>query len=258
MKHKLNKKLLQSGSLAVIVVGLLAMAVLAQSIRPYISFEAESGTRTGPIGLVADPLASGGQSIRVNSPSGGPSGKKCAVWLHGKGGSGGSPSVDGDVTWLSPTGNGDGGGWGPAHWEYATSTTFNQAISIINTEIAPQACGQIAIVGFSNGAAMAAKIFCQGQNFSGRLVGVLVDDPVPDQVVDNCAASSGVGVRLIMSDELGWITDGMACPGGWTCQGTLYGRQTYQAKLGSSQVLIKSSHIPSTEVYDSYLGTWWR
>lgn len=236
---------------------LIAAAALAQVLKPHISFEAESGTRTGQAAVVSDTVASNGQALQF-SATGGPSGKKCVVTLHGKGGAGGATWQNGDITMISPTGNGDGGGWGPAHWEYATPTTFNQAYGIINNSITPENCGQVSLIGFSNGASMAAKVFCQGQTFNNRLVGVIVDDPVPDQGVDNCAPGSGVAVRLIFSNDMGWITDGTACPGGWTCQGTLYGRATYQSKLGAPSPLIKQSHTPSNDVYPSYYNPWWR
>lgn len=255
----MNHKLIKNGKLRLIFLGLLVALggiVAAQAALPHIKYEAEAGSRSGFISVISDAQASAGQGVQFGGQVG-PSGKKCVVSLHGKGGDGGAPWQNGDTTWLFPTGNGDGGGWGPHHWEYATSTTYNQALVIITNELTPHGCGQISLIGFSNGAAMAAKVFCQGQNFTNRLVGVIVDDPVPDQVVDNCAAASGVDVRLIMSNDMGWITDGTPCPGGWTCQGTLYGRATYQTKLGAPAPLIKQSHTPSNDVYAGYLTPWW-
>ncbi len=231
--------------------------ILAQAARPHLKIEAEMGSRSGSVAVINDTNASGAQALQFSTGTG-PSGKKCIVTLHGKGGAGGATWQNGDITMISPTGNGDGGGWGPAHWEYGNSTTYNQALAIINTSLNPENCGQIVLIGFSNGAAMAAKVYCQGQTFGSKLVGVIVDDPVPDQVVDNCAPGSGVNVRLIMSNDMGWITDGTGCPGGWTCQGTLYGRTTYQARLGAPAPLIKQSHSPSNDVYPSYYTPWWK
>lgn len=231
--------------------------MFAQASRPHVKFEAESGSRSGSIAQISDSNASEAAAVQFSSSSG-PSGKKCIITLHGKGGAGGATWQNGDIAMISPTGNGDGGGWGPAHWEYATPTTYNQALGLINNSLTPENCGQIVLIGFSNGASMASKVYCQGQTFGGKLVGVIVDDPVPDQAVDNCAPGSGVNVRLIMSNDLGFATDGMACPGGWTCQGTLYGRTTYQSRLGSAAPLIKQSHSPSNDVYPSYYTPWWK
>src|SRR5688572_26515148 len=169
------------GPLVAALLFFTTAVTLAQAARPHVKFEGESGARSGQAASTSDSTASGNAYLTFLASSPGPSGKKCVVSLHGKGGDGGAPWQNGDVTWLFPTGNGDGGGWGPHHWEYATTTMYNQALSIINGQITPQNCGQITLIGFSNGAAMAAKVYCQGQNFSNKLVGVIVDDPVPDQ-----------------------------------------------------------------------------
>jgi hypothetical protein len=257
MNHNRHGKLLSYSYVSLFTLGVILFFAASVYAVIHLKFEAETGIITGQASVSSDSLASSGQYLSFNSASG-PTGKKCIVNLHGKGGDGGPSYQDGDTTWIFPTGNGDGGGWGPHHWEYSTSTTYSQALSIINSSIASENCGQIVLIGFSNGASMAAKVYCQGQNFSNRLLGVIVDDPVPDRVVDNCAPASNLQLRLIQSDDMGWITDGTPCPGGWTCQGTLYGRATYQSRIGAVNTLIKSSHIPSNEVYPTYFGTWWR
>jgi pimeloyl-ACP methyl ester carboxylesterase len=261
MNHKFIRILRQlrlMGLLGFCFVLVSVSLVLAQSAIPHFKFEAESGIRTGTAAVITDGNASGNQALQFASPATGPSGKKCVVSLHGKGGDGGAPWQNGDETWLFPTGNGDGGGWGPHHWEYATSTTYNQALSIINSALSPHSCGQITVIGFSNGAAMAAKIYCQGQNFSNRLVGVIVDDPVPDQVVDNCAPASDIGLRLVQSNDMNlWIGGGGFCPGGWTCQGNTYSRSEYASRIGASNPHISGSHSPVNDLYDAWMDPWW-
>jgi hypothetical protein len=82
-------------------------------------------------------------------------------------------------------------------------------------------CRQVIIHGFSNGAAFAAKLYCRGETFGGRLVRVVVDDPVVDEAVTACSPDASVGVTLYWTGAL----EGQAQPGwdcaeaDWTCEG---------------------------------------
>lgn len=203
------------------------------------------------------PSGQTGTPPNCTTPPSGPSGKRCVINLHGKGGSGGATYTSGGITFISPTGNGDGGGWGPAHWEYPSESNYQAALSIIVNAANSQSCGQIALIGFSNGAAMAAKMYCRGYTFNGKLLGVIVDDPVPDQTVASCSPGSGVSLRLVQSNDMLWLTDGAACPGGWTCQGTMYSRATYQNRIGRSADLITPSHSPANGSYAGWYNPWW-
>jgi hypothetical protein len=197
-------------------------------------------------------------------PPPGPSGKKCFVSLHGKGGDGGPTWQQ---TWsstyivwnISPTGNGDGGGWGPHHWEYASESNYLAARTIITNAINAETCGQVTLSGFSNGAAMAAKLYCRGETFSNKLVGYIVDDPVPDQVVDGCSPTASMPLILVQSDDMNaWIPTNGPCPGGWTCQGTVYSRENYRSRIGASNRFIVPSHSPSGSSYFNWYTPWWK
>ncbi len=98
-------------------------------------------------------------------------------------------------------------------------------------------CGRVIVVGFSNGGAFAAKLYCRGENFDGRLARVIVDDPVTDHAVEGCAPAAGVRVTLYWTGAL----EGQAQPGwncaaaDWTCEGgSTIGIGAYAGALGTS------------------------
>lgn len=256
MKLKLNPLPVLLCSLCLLA---FAVVLLAQAARPHIKFEAEAGTRTGSTSVISDTNASASQALQFNS-TGGPSGKRCVVFLHGKGGSGAPTTIEGGNTWIWPTGNADG--WGGRQWLYATSTEYNQALTIINNALAPEACGQIVLAGGSNGAAMAAKTYCQGQNFGGRLVGVIPDDPVPDEGVNNCAPAAGVALQLVQSDEMNsWVGDSIrtcSSMGDWTCQGNVLPRMIYSSRIGAVNPHYSPRHEWVRHLYDGWMAAWWR
>lgn len=53
-------------------------------------------------------------------------------------------------------------------------------------------CGPTLLYGASNGGGFAAKLYCKGEDFDGRVWGVIVDDPVPDAGVVGCSPSPNV------------------------------------------------------------------
>ena len=147
------------------------------------------------------------------------SGPSCVVSLHGKGGFGSASQDDGSATLVAPTGN--AGGWGGRQWLYGSSAQYSSARGIVASAITDNGCGRVVLYGFSNGAAFAAKLYCQGETFGGRVVGVVVDDPVTDHAVDGCRPAGGVALKLYWTGALeppavaGWACDS----GDWTCQG---------------------------------------
>ena len=97
-------------------------------------------------------------------------------------------------------------------------------------------CEQVIIDGFSNGAAFAAKLYCRGETFEGRLLRVVVDDPVVDEGVLGCQPDPSVDVTLYWT---GALAD-MAQPGwdcaeaDWTCEGGItIGIDAYADALGA-------------------------
>lgn len=174
-----------------------------------------------------------GSADRVTtSPNG-----ACIVKLHGKGGDGAPTTVEGATTIVSPTGN--AAGWGGRQWSYFPSARYDEARAVITDAIVSTGCTRVALNGFSNGAAFAAALYCRGETFDGRLVGVMIDDPVTDHAVDGCAPAAGIPVALYWTGAL----EGQAVPGwdcasaDWTCDGgTTIGITAYAAALRTAPV----------------------
>ncbi len=157
-----------------------------------------SSMRAAALLLALAVLAACGGSDDDTSPSTGPStssaaptqpgsttagGERCLVRLHGKSGTGADTVVEDGVTIISPTGNAEG--WGGRQWLYFPEADYEAARTIVADAVA--GCDQVILDGFSNGASFAAKLYCRGETFEGRLVGVVVDDPVTDEGVEGCA-----------------------------------------------------------------------
>ena len=172
----------------------------------------------------------------------------CVIVLHGKGGSG-APTTNADgVTVVRPSGNARG--WGGRQWKYFPEVDYDEARTVVGDAIDRNACTRVVLNGFSNGAAFAAKLYCRGEDFDGRLVGVLVDDPVTDRAVEGCAPLAGVDIALYWTGAL----EGPAQPGwnctraDWTCDGgSTIGIRAYSAALGvSPQASPNRDHEPYT------------
>ena len=142
---------------------------------------------------------------------------RCLVRLHGKGGGGAETVVEDGASVISPDGNAEG--WGGRQWLYFPDEEYTAARKVVEDAIA--GCGQVIIHGFSNGAAFAGKLYCRGETFGGRLVRVVVDDPVVDAAVNDCSPDPSVGVALYWTGAL----EAQAQPGwecaeaDWTCEG---------------------------------------
>ena len=158
--------------------------------------------------------------------------------LHGKGGSG-AASFDEtdasgtDVVVIAPTGNADG--WGARQWLYFPDDEYASARTIVDDAVA--GCEQVIVNGFSNGAAFAAALYCRGETFDERLVGVVIDDPVVDHAVDECSPDPDVDVTLYWTGALeAQSQPGTDCADAdWTCDGgTTIGLDAYAAALGTA------------------------
>lgn len=168
--------------------------------------------------------------------------------LHGKGGDGADTWVDDGVTFVSPRGNARG--WGARQWLYFPDDRYDDAVEIVADAIEDEGCGPVIINGFSNGGAFAAKLYCRGETFGGRVVGVVIDDPVVDAAVLGCTPAPGVDVTLYWTGALertarpGWDCDDED----WTCEGGhTIGIDAYEDALG---VDAKESHHDDHEWYE--------
>lgn len=190
--------------------------------------------------------------------SGTVAGPRCIVRLHGKGGGAGGIGVVGDgLVELRPGGN--AAAWGGREWRYFPDAEYGQARGVVAQAVEQAGCGPVVIYGFSNGAAFAAKLYCRGETFGGRLRGVVIDDPVVDHAVARCSPARGVRVALYWTGALeptaqpGWD----CASGDWTCEGgSTIGIDAYQAALGVGRKQSPhSTHTP----YESppELHAWW-
>lgn len=184
------------------------------------------------IGLLATGCSSSEPTAEIDVEPLGVS--SCVLYVHGRSDAGAAARVDGDRGELSPNGNvryGDGFGW-----RYASEVDYADARAVIANVIEDSACADVAVSGFSNGAAFVAKLYCRGETFDGRVVGFVIDDPVPDTAVADCDSDTSTEVALYWTGAL----DPDAQPGvecdalGWTCDGErLLGIEAYAAALGT-------------------------
>jgi pimeloyl-ACP methyl ester carboxylesterase len=167
---------------------------------------------------------------------------RCELRLHGKGGTGASTTTSNGVKVVQPTGN--GAGWGGRQWLYFPENRYVEARKVVADAIAREGCERVVLNGFSNGGAFAAKLYCRGENFDGRLVGAMIDDPVTDNAVNGCAPAAGVRSVLYWTGALeGDAVAGWQCSkGDWTCEGgTTLGIRAYSAALGVSATASPNS-----------------
>jgi hypothetical protein len=157
---------------------------------------------------------------------------RCVVRLHGKGGHGADTFVEDGVSIIAPDGNAEG--WGARQWLYFPDDEYTAARAVVESAVAQ--CEEVIINGFSNGAAFAAKLYCRAETFDGRLVRVVVDDPVVDAGVEGCAPDPSIGVTLYWTGAL----EAQAQPGwdcaeaDWTCEsGRTIGIEAYAEALGT-------------------------
>ena len=170
---------------------------------------------------------------------------KCVVFLHGKGDRGAATHESGGVLYLQPAGN--AAGWRGRQWLYFPGTRYAEVKAVVERSIAAAGCDAVLIHGFSNGASAAAKLFCQGETFGHRVVGYLIDDPVPDHGADACFPAPGVKVRLYWTGGLARATEGWSCASAdWTCEGgTAVGIERYARNLGAEVTpSIHRTHQP--------------
>lgn len=176
----------------------------------------------------------------------GVSADRCVVRLHGKGGQGGSSTVEAGVATLYPEGN--AAGWGGRQWLYFPEDSYLSALAAVTESVSAAECDAVVVAGFSNGASFAAKLYCRGETLNGALVGVVIDDPVTDAGVADCSPSPLVPAALYWTSALeGSAPAGTDCAAiDWTCEGgQSIGIQAYSASLGlAAQASIFTDHQP--------------
>lgn len=182
---------------------------------------------------------------------------RCLVRVHGRSESGAASVLRDGYAEISPTGNDEA--FGGYQWLYFPEDRYQQARHIIAEAIDAAECERVVLNGFSNGAAFVAKVLCRGETFGGRLVGVVIDDPVPDEGVVPCEPASGIDAALYWTGALTDADAGTDCDSiDFTCEGgRLIGIDAYADSLG---VAIEQSVFDEHRWYrdapelDAWLG----
>lgn len=155
----------------------------------------------------------------------------CLVRIHGRSETGADPVARHGFAEVSPTGNSPAG---EGHeWVYDTDESYREARDLVVDWIDAVSCDRVVLNGFSNGGGFVGALYCRGEDFGGRLVGVVIDDPVPDDAVEACQPASDVPVGIYWTGALTEAEAGVACDDiGYTCAGeTLLGIDAYAAAL---------------------------
>jgi pimeloyl-ACP methyl ester carboxylesterase len=183
-------------------------------------------------------------------------GNRCLVFLHGMGGTGSAIYRNDNVWWVQPAGN----YWaaGGLSWDYVTASGFVANVANIRAQISAAGCGQVVLVGFSNGGGLASRTLCSGETFGGRLVGVILDDPVVDSAPLGCSNAAGVQVAMLYTSWMAGIgAQGGACDPGWVCLGNRMTVTNYASAVGASAVLKNRGHEPEPD-YQARVAGFWR
>lgn len=164
--------------------------------------------------------------------------------------------TEGGIRHLHPNGNAPG--WGGLQWLYFPDDDYSFVRVIVGGIIEQNACRRVIIHGFSNGAAAAGKLFCRGETFEHRVIGYVLDDPVPDHGVEPCTPAGSVKMRLYWTGALAQASDGWSCKSAdWTCEGdTTIGITKYARAVGVS--VTPSIHKNHEEYRNPpEYRTWW-
>lgn len=158
--------------------------------------------------------------------------ERCVVRVHGRSETGAPPEQREGYAVLSPTGNdtaGDG-----HQWRYDSEEATAEARTLIVDAVDAAGCERVVLHGFSNGGGFVGALVCGGDDLAGRLVGAVIDDPVPDDAVVGCAPAAGVERALFWTGALTQAERGASCEDiGWTCAGDeLLGIEAYAEALG--------------------------
>lgn len=160
------------------------------------------------------------------------SAERCLVQVHGRSERGAPPMTTEEFAVLRPDANlpYDGGG---RVWEYGTDDDYADALAQVIDVVDDTSCRSVVLHGFSNGAAFVGAVLCRGETLGGRLVGAVVDDPVPDDV-HPCSPDRSVRIVVYWTGGLEGADPGRPCDElGWTCASDrLVGIEEYSRRLG--------------------------
>ncbi len=161
--------------------------------------------------------------------------ERCLVYVHGRSDVGAPPEQLEDYAVISPDSNESYSGGGGV-WIYDTEESLQEALDILVDAVDRAGCESVVLHGFSNGAAFVGALVCTGDDFDGRLVGAVIDDPVPDDSSPDCAPAAGVERVVYWTGALDAdAAAGESCDAlGWTCAGSdeLVGIDEYARRLG--------------------------
>ncbi len=226
-------------------------------------------------------------------------GKKCTLQMSGAG-----TSNNGELDVANPTGyvqvtppklpNEVSPGQRRAFWEYDGPHNYRQTPGTgerdyvehrnsVSAFLDDRGCGPTMVVGGSNGGAFAAKLYCRGEDFGGRVWGYFFKDPVWDHGVLGCTPSSNISHKLaVHSVWLKRLAEGTApgyrCDqisevnvrdqfpgenGDWYCEDNLtLSEAAWEGATGVSSVLAGTAHIGSYDLEPDLAdwtiqGVWW-
>ncbi len=169
----------------------------------------------------------------------------CVLHLHGKSGTGAATARFAGLRHVCPAGNAEG--WGGRQWLYFPEPRYREMRDALRAAIAKSRCDRVIVHGFSNGAAAAAKLYCRGESFQHKVVGYVLEDPVPDHGVDACRPDPALKLRLYWTGALQQPVPGWRCAErDWTCEGDqTIGIAAYARALGTVAVpSIHRTHRP--------------
>ncbi len=226
-------------------------------------------------------------------------GKKCTLQLSGAGlSNNGEQDVTNAVGYVQVTPpklvHDEYPGERRAFWEYDGPHTYDQTPETGDAEyiehrdsvaafLDDRGCGPTMVVGGSNGGGFAAKLYCRGEDFGGRVWGYSLKDPVWDHGVLGCTPSSNISHKLaVRSIWLKRLAEGTApeyrCDeisevdvhdqfagenGDWYCEDNRTMSQAdWEAATGITSVLAGTGHIGSYDLEPELAdwtiqGVWW-
>ncbi len=204
------------------------------------------------------------------------------MYLHGAG----TPPGDYDEPWaggikyLAPHSGNPEFPWfwlydGPDNNAYDPGDSdkpYNDLVAYLTDYLDQNDCGPVMLYGASAGGGLAARIYCSGEDFGGRMWGVMVDDPVPDAGVIGCSPSPNVQRSLFVhSTELvetaATFVDNRCSQSPvlefpWYCQDDIgFDLAEYEAEIGQKSVWGREEHLgvntPETNFWTINLSWWY-
>ena len=200
-------------------------------------------------------------------------GMGCILYLHGAG----TPPGDYDESWdagIKYLGPRSGSSEFPWFWPYDgdynfqndpgdSNPPYTQLVSNLTTTHDSNGCGPTMMHGASNGGGFAARIYYSGEDFGGRLWGVMVDDRVPDAGVIGCSPSWNVRRSLfvhsteVVETAASFVND--CCSDSplveypWYCQDDIgFDLVEYEPHIGQESVWARVEHWPKTRTRSTF------